>query len=282
MNELQIFNNPEFGKVRTIVINGEPWLVGRDVAQALGYKNTKDALSTHVDNADKRIIQRSEIATIENHLPKTAFPFDFVNGEIPNRGLTIINESGVYSLIFSSKLPKAKEFKRWVTSEVLPAIRKQGAYLNTAATAHLAAAVREAVAGELREIKDRVTALEDAVTAPFAFPVSALPSPPPKDAEPAAQPPGRDYMKRWMRTASDKLNLMSSKFSMSNNAILSQLYRFLEEEFGVVLADERIRIMEEYNLDDCSTLKAIFYDEDFRDYLEGAIDYNLAPENRGW
>ncbi len=263
MSELQIFNNPEFGKVRTIVINGEPWFVGKDVAKALGYKDTISALKVHVDVEDK----------------KGGWKIATPSGE---QQMTIINESGVYNLIFSSKLPKAKEFKRWVTSEVLPTIHKQGAYLTPAATAHLAAAVREAVAGELREIKDRVTALEDTVTAPFAFPVSALPSPPPKDAEPAAQPPGRDYMKRWMRTASDKLNLMSSKFSMSNNAILSQLYRFLEKEFEVVLEDERLKIMEEYNLDDCSTLKAIFYDEDFRDYLEGAIDYNLAPENRGW
>ena len=193
-----------------------------------------------------------------------------------------IPENIFYRLAMKAKNCAAEEFQAKIADEIIPAIRKTGGYMTPATTAQLAAAVREAVAGELREIKDRVTALEDAVTAPFAFPVSALPSPPPKDAEPAAQPPGRDYMKRWMRTASDKLNLMSSKFSMSNNAILSQLYRFLEEEFGVVLADERIRIMEEYNLDDCSTLKAIFYDEDFRDYLEGAIDYNLAPENRGW
>ena len=193
-----------------------------------------------------------------------------------------IPENIFYRLAMKAKNCAAEEFQAKIADEIIPAIRKTGGYMTPATTAQLAAAVREAVAGELREIKDRVTALEDAVTAPFAFPVSALPSPPPKDAEPAAQPPGRDYMKRWMRTASDKLNLMSSKFSMSNNAILSQLYRFLEKEFGVVLADERIRIMEEYNLDDCSTLKAIFYDEDFRDYLEGAIDYNLAPENRGW
>ncbi len=193
-----------------------------------------------------------------------------------------IPENIFYRLAMKAKNCAAEEFQAKIADEIIPAIRKTGGYMTPAATAQLAAAVREAVAGELREIKDRVTALEDAVTAPFAFPVSALPSPPPKDAEPAAQPPGRDYMKRWMRTASDKLNLMSSKFSMSNNAILSQLYRFLEKEFEVVLEDERLKIMEEYNLDDCSTLKAIFYDEDFRDYLEGAIDYNLAPENRGW
>lgn len=113
MNELQIFESPEFGQVRTVVIENEPWFVGKDVANILGYANTKDAISSHVEEDDKTIIQRSENTTLE----------------IPNRGLTFINESGLYSLIFSSKLPNAKKFKRWVTSEVLPTIRKHGAYL---------------------------------------------------------------------------------------------------------------------------------------------------------
>lgn len=129
MNELQIFNHPDFGEVRTVTINDEPWLIGKDVAQVLGYSNTKDALATHVDDEDKRILQRSEITTIENHIPNSALPINFTSADIPNRGLTIINESGLYSLILSSKLPGAKEFKRWVTSEVLPSIRKHGAYM---------------------------------------------------------------------------------------------------------------------------------------------------------
>lgn len=128
MNQLQIFENPEFGAVRTVEIDGEPWLVGKDVAEALGYKNTKDAISSHVDEEDKRIVQRSEIATIENHIPKTALPINFVSGDIPNRGLTIINESGLYSLVLSSKLPTARKFKHWVTSEVLPSLRRHGLY----------------------------------------------------------------------------------------------------------------------------------------------------------
>lgn len=112
MNELQVFSNPEFGQVRTLTIEEEPWFVGKDVAVALGYSNTKDAISTHVDCEDKQIIQRSENTTFD----------------IPNRGLTIINESGLYALIFGSKLESAKRFKRWVTHEVLPAIRKTGTY----------------------------------------------------------------------------------------------------------------------------------------------------------
>lgn len=114
MNEIQIFKNDQFGEVRTLIKNGEPWFVGKDIAEILGYSNTKDALATHVEAEDKEVIQRSENATLE----------------IPNRGLTIINESGLYSLILSSKLPTAKQFKHWVTAEVLPTIRKTGGYVS--------------------------------------------------------------------------------------------------------------------------------------------------------
>lgn len=109
MNNLQIFNSPEFGQVRTIRQNGEPWFVGKDVAEILGYSNTPKAIRDHVDDEDKlteRIV---------------------LSGQ--NREVAIINESGLYSLILSSKMPKAKEFKRWVTSEVIPAIRKTGGYI---------------------------------------------------------------------------------------------------------------------------------------------------------
>ena len=110
-NALQEFTF-DHQNIRTLLIAKEPYFVGKDVAEVLGYSNTKDALSKHVDDEDKTTIQRSQITTLE----------------IPNRGLTVINESGLYSLILSSKLPTAKRFKRWVTSEVLPALRKHGAY----------------------------------------------------------------------------------------------------------------------------------------------------------
>ena len=112
MNKIQVFKNKEFGQLRTVVIDGTPWMIGKDVAIALGYKDSKSAIADHVDSEDKQIIQRWQNA-----------PF-----EIPNRGLTLINESGLYSLILSSKLPGAKRFKRWVTSEVLPAIHRTGEY----------------------------------------------------------------------------------------------------------------------------------------------------------
>lgn len=112
MNELQIFNNEEFGSVRTLVINEEPWFIGKDVTDILGYQNGSRDIQRHVDAEDCQVIQNYQNSTLE----------------IPNRGMTIINESGLYSLILSSKMPKAKQFKRWVTSEVLPAIRKHGVY----------------------------------------------------------------------------------------------------------------------------------------------------------
>lgn len=127
-NEIITFNKEGFGEIRGLAINGEPWFVGKDIAERLGYTNSKDALSKHIDLEDKRLIQRSQNTTLD----------------IPNRGLTIINESGLYSLILSSKLPRAKEFKHWVTSEVLPSIRKTGTYHQPKGKELLALALVEA------------------------------------------------------------------------------------------------------------------------------------------
>lgn len=109
MNELQVFNNSEFGELRTVTIDGEPWFVGKDVATALGYNNSRDAIAKHVDAEDLNTVAIR----------------DGIKG---NPNMTIINESGLYSLILSSKLPTAKRFKRWVTAEVLPSLRKTGSY----------------------------------------------------------------------------------------------------------------------------------------------------------
>lgn len=110
MNELQIFNSEEFGDIRTITIDNEPWFVGKDVAEALGYKKPENAIANHISDEDKTstLIQGSG----SNYKSKA----------------TIINESGLYALIFGSKLESAKRFKHWVTAEVLPAIRKTGSY----------------------------------------------------------------------------------------------------------------------------------------------------------
>ena len=108
MNELQLFNF-ENNQVRTLLINDEPWFVGKDVAQILGYSNPRDALSKHVDEEDKKSVAIRD-------------------GNKGNPNQTVINESGVYALVFGSKLPSAKRFKHWVTSEVLPTLRKTGGY----------------------------------------------------------------------------------------------------------------------------------------------------------
>lgn len=108
MNELQIFNNEEFGNVRVLEINNEPWFVGKDIADKLEYQNGSRDIERHTDEEDRQILT--------------------IHDGTQNRCMTVINESGLYSLILSSKLPKAKKFKHWVTSEVIPSIRKTGGY----------------------------------------------------------------------------------------------------------------------------------------------------------
>ena len=109
MNELKIFEHPDFGKIRTVTIDDEPYLVGKDVAEVLGYQNGSRDINRHVDEDDRR-----KVMIFDGNQDKETI---------------IINESGLYSLILGSKLPGAKKFKRWVTSEVLPSIRKHGAYM---------------------------------------------------------------------------------------------------------------------------------------------------------
>lgn len=108
MNEIQIFNNPEFGEIRTVVIDGEPWFVGIEIAKVLGYAVPKTTVAKHVDSEDRKSTQIG------------------YSGQM--REMIVVNESGLYSLIFGSKLESAKKFKKWVTSEVLPSIRKTGGY----------------------------------------------------------------------------------------------------------------------------------------------------------
>lgn len=108
MNELKVFNSEEFGDVRTVTINGDPWFVGKDVAAALGFTNPRDAISTHVFDEDKGVES-----------------IDTLGGK---QKMTVINESGLYALVFGSRLKSAQRFKHWVTSEVLPAIRRTGGY----------------------------------------------------------------------------------------------------------------------------------------------------------
>lgn len=144
-NQLKIFENEEFGKVRVLEIDGQPWFVGKDVTNILGYSNSRDALSKRVDAEDKGVAN-----------------CDTLGGE---QKLAVINESGLYSLILSSKLPSARRFKHWVTSEVLPSIHKHGAYLTDEALEQMLQSPELAfqLFQELLEEKGKASALIDKV-----------------------------------------------------------------------------------------------------------------------
>lgn len=141
MNDLQIFNSEEFGTVRTVTIDNEPWFVGKDVAEALGYSDTNKAVAMHVENEDKKLNDKS-------------------SPSFGQRGATLINESGLYALIFGSKLESAKRFKHWVTSEVLPSIRKTGSY------DHFSPEMKAILMHDKKLVKmdERVTDLENNMT----------------------------------------------------------------------------------------------------------------------
>lgn len=144
MNELQIFNSEEFGDIRTITIDNEPWFVGIDVAKSLGYANPKNAVPKHVSEEDKLNTQ--------------------IEYAGQRREVTIINESGLYSLIFGSKLESAKRFKRWVTSEVLPTIRKTGSYWKPLTTVEQI----QVIATGFLDHEERLNRLENTMTIDYA------------------------------------------------------------------------------------------------------------------
>lgn len=141
MNDLQIFNNEEFGQIRTVTIDNEPWFVGKDVATALGYSNSRDAILKHVHEDDKGVAK-----------------CDTPSGK---QEMTVINESGLYALIFGSKLDSAKRFKHWVTSEVLPSIRKHGMYAVDELVNNPELLIK--VATELKEEREKNRELENTV-----------------------------------------------------------------------------------------------------------------------
>ena len=157
MGDLKIWENPEFGTLRVIEQDGEPWLVGKDVAEALGYTNPRKALADHVDSEDKR---QGDGVTIRDSIGR-------------EQAATLINESGLYALVLSSKLPTAKKFKRWVTSEVLPSIRKHGGYIagqDQLTPEELMAKALQVANKTLAEREARISALtvQNAIMAPKA------------------------------------------------------------------------------------------------------------------
>lgn len=137
MNNLQIFKNEEFGEIRTITKDGESWFIGKDITEKLGYQNGSRDITRHVDEDDQMVIP--------------------IPGDLQNRNMLVINESGLYSLILSSRLPNAKKFKRWVTSEVLPSIRKSGSYQKPLNQQEM----MRIQLGMIDDVSDRVTKLEN-------------------------------------------------------------------------------------------------------------------------
>ena len=146
LNDLQIFSNEEFGQVRTVALDSGFWFVGKDVANALGYSNSRDAIATHVEPEDKGVRK-----------------FDTLGGK---QNLVIINESGLYSLIFGSRLKSAKRFKRWVTAEVLPALHKTGHYETQNYSPEMQAILMHDK--KLVKMDERVTTLENTMTIDYA------------------------------------------------------------------------------------------------------------------
>ena len=201
MNDLKIWNY-EDSTVRTIEIDGEMWFVGKDVAKVLGYSNTRDALAKHVDEEDK--------ATVAIH-----------DGS-QNRNVTVINESGVYALIFGSKLPTAKKFKRWVTSEVLPSIHRTGSYgIDTTLTPELQVLIQhERMMQEQKKQLDDVQQKVDAIQDTFIL--------------------APENWKKDVRVAVGKLSMMiSGDYSMMQE-LYEQIYALLEDRAGADL-EARLR-----------------------------------------
>lgn len=204
--EMKTFNNPEFGEIRTVEMDGGIWFVGKDAATALGYADTKSAISDHVDAEDKTVIQRGQNAAFE----------------IPNRGLTVINESGLYSLVISSKLPTAKKFKRWVTSEILPSIRKTGSYrsLPVSPAEQLLAQAQLMVEQErrLKAVEEKTQATQETVQSAF----SALSHP----------TVSRDH---WQDETRSQIRRMCLENGLNYQTHTAKLYEELESEAHVNL-----------------------------------------------
>lgn len=272
MNELQIFENPEFGSIRTVEVDGEPWLVGKDVCAVFGDKNHNRSLR-RVDAEDKKMV------SITDSMGRT-------------QQITIINESGLYALLFAmqpqkankggvsdaypieiqERIDKLKKFKRWVTSEVLPSIRKHGAYLGPKAEKKL-----DDLTAAVELLTERIDALAAQETS-RPVPPLALPG----STEADRNVFGPVARKRWMQTVSEKLDLLSTKLNLPNNTVLSQIYKILEDKWNADLGNEQLKVMESQNLFSCSVLTAISYNDTLRDGFQKIVDFNLAPENRGW
>lgn len=239
MTGLTIFKYQE-QQIRTIEKGGEPWWVLKDVCDVLG-QGSPHKVAARLDDDEKG---RTFIPTL--------------GGE---QEITIVNEPGLYSVILRSNKPEAKAFKRWITHEVIPAIRKTGHY-----GAQEPADGLRALTEEVRRLSERIDAM--APKRP-ALPVASI------DFTEADK-------KKWMRRLNARLDLLEEKMKRSRNEILHMLYEALEMTPGVILDHERLRCIEERNLESCTTIEAIYYTPKIRKDAEQMIDNVLYIEHTDW
>lgn len=265
MKELLIFEDPEFGRIRTAEIDGEPWFVGKDVAVALGYSDTADALKKHVDVEDKKLLKPGEMPTLK----------------MSNYGAYVINESGLYSLILSSKLPTAKEFKRWVTKEVIPSIRKTGLYSLDTSDSNTAVQVKDMfsqITEALQEIKNscaldaewknkierycaNIGVMTKDVKASVGF-INYL----------MCRGTTAKRTSKWKMTTKPRINALADYLCADGMTVLRNIYLSMEDEFDIDLNEYAETYRYINNLDQCSTLDVIDADRALRQYFDVITD----------
>lgn len=245
-NNLMLFEHEEFGQIRSVVIDNEPWLVGKDVANALGYSDTDQAIRRHVDDEDK-LTRR----------------FD---GSGQNRDMLVINESGLYSLIMSSHLSDAKKFKRWVTSEVLPSIRKTGSYSVAASNSadlvffnqcaeQLAAVLekQEMLTAHVAEIERRTSYNNYYLRLQMRS----------------------GYNEKWESNASKKVDALAKFLGWEHKKVLCEIYKTMRNEYGYNLNTFCKDYRSIKDVKYCSTLAVISYSEQLRYSFDNVIDEAL-------
>lgn len=245
MNGLQVFNYHD-KQVRTVQQDGEPWWVLADVCKALELKSPHK-VAERLDDDEKG---------------RTFFPT--LGGK---QEITIVNEPGLYSVILRSSKPEAKAFKRWVTHEVLPSIRKTGAY-GPQGDPRIAAL--EETVGKLAELMGSLVQQRQGALQPS------------NPSTEKAIVPGKAARRRWMRTLNEKLDVLEANSGLERWQVLQAFYRFVEQACGIILDEERVKRVEKLGIEDCSVLEVIFNNERLRKNFERHIDANLPPQEKGW
>lgn len=202
--------------------------------------------------------------------------------------MNIVNEPGLYTLVLGSRKAEAKEFKRWLTHEVIPSIRKCGGYLTPEAEKQLTegltamAATVQALGAAFETLAQRVESLEQGQDRRTPLQKAASGENPFEDSSVAMRPDHIKIRKQWMRVASEKLNTLADKCGISGNLVLRNIYEEMEQERGICLSDIRIKALERHQMDDCSYLVAIFYDKPLRRWFEARVEKYLAAESPTW